>query len=81
MTSSSSPGNLLKQEGISYIACAELPCVIVKHCARRPRSWRNTTGAERLFPVYKGRRTRRLPSFGAGAGFRSGGGGFYLSGL
>jgi len=28
MTSSSSPGISLKQEGISYIACAELPCVI-----------------------------------------------------
>ncbi|HVJ48420.1 3-methyl-2-oxobutanoate dehydrogenase subunit VorB [Desulfitobacterium sp.] len=29
MTSSSSLGISLKQEGISYIACAELPCVIV----------------------------------------------------
>jgi len=29
MTSSSSPGISLKQEGISYIACAELPSVIV----------------------------------------------------
>ena len=29
MTSSSSPGVSLMQEGISYIACAELPCVIV----------------------------------------------------
>jgi len=29
MTSSSSPGVSLKQEGISYIAGAELPCVIV----------------------------------------------------
>jgi 2-oxoglutarate ferredoxin oxidoreductase subunit alpha len=29
MTSSSSPGMALKQEGISYIASAELPCVIV----------------------------------------------------
>lgn len=29
MTSSSSPGVSLKQEGISYIAAAELPCVIV----------------------------------------------------
>ncbi|MEJ5260957.1 MAG: 3-methyl-2-oxobutanoate dehydrogenase subunit VorB [Anaerohalosphaeraceae bacterium] len=29
MTSSSSPGISLKQEGISYIAAAELPCVIV----------------------------------------------------
>ena len=29
MTSSSSPGISLKQEGLSYIAAAELPCVIV----------------------------------------------------
>ncbi|BDF57785.1 3-methyl-2-oxobutanoate dehydrogenase subunit VorB [Christensenellaceae bacterium] len=29
MTSSSSPGISLKQEGISYIACAQLPCLIV----------------------------------------------------
>jgi len=29
MTSSSSPGVSLMQEGLSYIACAELPCVIV----------------------------------------------------
>ncbi|MFA3783072.1 3-methyl-2-oxobutanoate dehydrogenase subunit VorB [Melioribacteraceae bacterium 4301-Me] len=29
MTSSSSPGISLMQEGISYIACAEIPCLIV----------------------------------------------------
>ena len=29
MTSSSSPGMSLMQEGLSYIACAELPCVVV----------------------------------------------------
>jgi 2-oxoglutarate ferredoxin oxidoreductase subunit alpha len=29
MTSSSSPGISLKQEGISYLACAELPAVII----------------------------------------------------
>lgn len=29
MTSSSSPGVSLKQEGISYIACARIPCVVV----------------------------------------------------
>lgn len=29
LTASSGPGISLKQEGISYIACAELPCVIV----------------------------------------------------
>ena len=29
MTSSSSPGISLMQEGLSYIACAELPCVVI----------------------------------------------------
>lgn len=29
MTASSGPGISLKQEGISYLACAELPCVVV----------------------------------------------------
>ena len=29
MTSSSSPGMSLMQEGLSYIACAELPCLVV----------------------------------------------------
>ena len=29
MTSSSSPGMSLMQEGVSYIACAELPCLLV----------------------------------------------------
>ncbi|HBN82265.1 MAG TPA: 3-methyl-2-oxobutanoate dehydrogenase subunit beta, partial [Clostridiales bacterium] len=29
MTSSSSPGISLKQEGISYMSCAELPAVVV----------------------------------------------------
>lgn len=29
MTSTSSPGFSLMQEGVSYIACAELPCVVV----------------------------------------------------
>jgi 2-oxoglutarate/2-oxoacid ferredoxin oxidoreductase subunit alpha len=29
MTSSSSPGYSLMQEGVSYIACAELPCMLV----------------------------------------------------
>jgi len=29
MTSTSSPGYSLMQEGVSYIACAQLPCVLV----------------------------------------------------
>ena len=36
MTSSSSPGMSLKQEGITYLAGAELPCVIVDICRAGP---------------------------------------------
>jgi len=36
MTSSSSPGISLKQEGISYIAMSELPCVIMNVCRCGP---------------------------------------------
>lgn len=38
MTSSSSPGISLKQEGISYIAGAELPCVIINMVRAAPDS-------------------------------------------
>ncbi len=39
MTSSSSPGISLKQEGISYIAGAELPCLIVNMVRGGPGGW------------------------------------------
>ena len=65
MTSSSSPGISLKQEGITYIAGAELPCVIV-NCMRGGPGPR--------------RRQRRLPDAGplplqcaGGGGLRPGG--------
>jgi len=45
MTSSSSPGISLKQEGISYIASAELPCVIV-NMARGGPGLGNISGAQ-----------------------------------
>jgi len=45
MTSSSSPGISLKQEGISYIAGAELPCVIV-NIARGGPGLGNISGAQ-----------------------------------
>ena len=45
MTSSSSPGISLKQEGISYIAAAELPCVIV-NIARGGPGLGNISGAQ-----------------------------------
>ncbi len=36
MTSSSSPGISLMQEGLSYLACAELPCLVVNVCRGGP---------------------------------------------
>lgn len=36
MTTTSSPGFSLMQEGLSYIACAELPCVAVNVCRGGP---------------------------------------------
>ncbi len=36
MTTTSSPGFSLMQEGVSYIACAELPCVLVNVCRGGP---------------------------------------------
>ena len=47
MTSSSSPGVSLKQEGISYIAAGELPCVIV-NIMRGGRQVHVTVGHRRL---------------------------------
>ena len=44
MTSSSSPGIALKQEGIGYRVMGEIPCVIVS--ARRPWTWHNTAFTE-----------------------------------
>lgn len=59
MTSSSSPGVALKQEGISYLAGAELPCLIV-NVMRGGGSRNHTTKSSRLFPSREGRRSRRL---------------------
>ena len=55
MTASSGPGLSLMQEGISYMAGAELPCVIVDVDARRPRPGQHRARAERLLcQVVKG---------------------------
>ena len=59
MTSSSSPGISLKQEGISYIAGAELPCVIINMVRGGPGR-RYSACTKRLLPGDEGRRTRRL---------------------
>lgn len=54
MTSSSSPGIALKQEGISYIACAELPCVIVNMMRAGPGLGGILPGQGDYFQVTRG---------------------------
>lgn len=52
MTSSSSPGVSLKQEGISYIAGAELPCLVVNVMRGVSGSGYYPAQSGRLFPDY-----------------------------
>ena len=66
MTSSSSPGVSLKQEGISYIAGAELPCLIVNVMR----------GGPGLFPDRERRWSWRLPLDNLSSLFRTGDGRF-----
>ena len=54
MTSSSSPGISLKQEGISYIAGAELPCVIVNIMRAGPGLGGIQPGQSDYFQATKG---------------------------
>jgi 2-oxoglutarate ferredoxin oxidoreductase subunit alpha len=54
MTSSSSPGVSLKQEGISYIAGAELPCVIVNVARAGPGLGGLTPSQSDYFQATKG---------------------------
>lgn len=54
MTSSSSPGISLKQEGISYIASCELPCVIVNVQRGGPGLGNTLPGQADYFQTVKG---------------------------
>ena len=54
MTSSSSPGISLKQEGISYIATAEVPCVIVNMARGGPGLGGLTPSQSDYFQAVKG---------------------------
>ena len=73
MTSSSSPGVSLKQEGISYIAGAELPCLIVNVMRGGPGLG---TIQGRLFPNSERRRSRRLSPHSPGSCISTGNGRF-----
>ena len=69
MTSSSSPGVSLKQEGVSYLAGCELPCLIVNVMYDSAQS-------SRLFPDSERWRTWRLPIDSIGSCFCTGNGRF-----
>jgi hypothetical protein len=74
MTASSGPGISLMQEGISYMAGAELPASSpTSRAAARAGQHRRRAG--RLSPGGEGRRPRQLPHHRAGAPFRAGDGG------
>ena len=60
MSASSGPGLSLMQEGISYIAGAELPCVIVDVVRGGPGTGQHRARAERLLLHREGRRPRLL---------------------
>jgi len=73
MSGSSGPGISLMQEGFSYIAGAELPCVIADIMPGSGPG-QHRAGAGRLQPDREGRRARQLPHAGAGAGVGAGDG-------
>jgi 2-oxoglutarate ferredoxin oxidoreductase subunit alpha len=54
MTSSSSPGVSLKQEGISYLTCAEVPCVIINMMRAGPGLGGVLPGQGDYFQAVKG---------------------------
>ena len=60
MTSSSSPGISLKSEGLSYLAGADLPALVVNVQRGGPGLGRYSTESVRLFSGHQGRGTRRL---------------------
>ena len=76
MTSSSSPGVSLKQEGISYIAGAELPCLIVNVMRGGPGLGNHPAQPGRLLPDSKRWWSWRLQTDCPRSGIRTGNGGF-----
>ncbi len=61
MTSSSSPGISLMSEGMSYLAGAELPCLVVNCQRGGPGLGTIQPSQGDYFQACKGRRSRRLP--------------------
>ena len=81
MTSSSSPGVSLKQEGISYIAGAELPCLVVNVMRGGPGLGTIQPSQVRLFPDNERRRAWRLPCYRIGTGIGTGNGRLRRTGI
>jgi 2-oxoisovalerate ferredoxin oxidoreductase alpha subunit len=73
MTGSSGPGLSLMQEGMSYLAGAELPCVIVD-VMRRAGTGQYRAGTKRLFRDGEGRGAWQLPQHRTGARVGAGNG-------
>lgn len=73
MTSSSSPGISLKQEGITYMCGAELPAVIVNMMRGGPGLGTIQPAQGDYYQATRGGRQRRLPSPGLRPRHHSGG--------
>ena len=73
-TSSSSPGISLMMEGMSYLAGAELPCLVVNVMRGGPGLGNINPEQADYFQATKGGRPRQLPGDRAGAGVGPGDG-------
>ena len=72
MTSSSSPGISLKQEGLSFLAGFELPAVVINVMRGGPGLGNIAPAQGRLFSGNPGGRTRRLQNACSCSWFRTG---------
>ena len=66
MTASSGPGLSLMQEGLSYLAGAELPCVVVDVVRGGPGLGNIAPEQSDYFATGQGGRARELPQLGRG---------------
>ena len=81
MTASSGPGLSLMQEGLSYLAGAELPCVVVDVVRGGPGLGNIAPEQSDYFAVVKGGGARQLPQSGARACLGAGNGRAHHAGL
>ena len=81
MTSSSSPGISLMQEGMSYLAGAELPAVVINVMRGGPGLGNISPCAGRLLPGHPRRRARGLQNHRFGPVERAGDGRLHVPGV